>query len=125
VIDRQSALHTAAAVRHAVPGVRRVALVRRDGATFSDDGPAEDHDRFAGLVAATAEIAHRTSGALDLGGLHTCVVRAAEGTVLVTPVGTTWALAVVTEPQVNTVLLDRVLRPQVEHLIALDGGATG
>jgi predicted regulator of Ras-like GTPase activity (Roadblock/LC7/MglB family) len=125
VIVRQSALHTAAAVRHALPGVLRVALVRRDGSTFSDDGPAEDHDRFAGLVAATAEIAHRTTGALDLGGLHSSVLRAAEGTVVVTPVGTTWALAVVTEPQVNTVLLDRVLRPQVDRLLALDGGAAG
>ncbi len=125
MIIKRSVRQVAATVRHAVPGVLRVALARRDGTPFSDDGPDGDHERFAALVAAITELSARTSEAVRLGELRSSVVRSAEGTVLVVPVGSTWALAVVAEPQVNIVLLDRVLGPQAEHLIALDLGPRG
>jgi predicted regulator of Ras-like GTPase activity (Roadblock/LC7/MglB family) len=121
MIIRQNGLQVAASLRHAIEGIRRVILVQRDGTPFSDDGPEQDRDRFAALVVHCLEMAHHTAAGADLHGLATCTVRTDEGAVLVTPVGDRFALAVVVEPQVNLVLLQRAIAPQVENLLALDG----
>lgn len=121
MIIRQNGMQVAASLRHAVEGIRRVILVQRDGTPFSDDGPEHDRDRFGALVVACVEMAHHTAAGAELHGLATCVVRTDEGAVVATPVGDRFALAVVAEPQVNLVLLQRALAPQVEHLLSLDG----
>jgi predicted regulator of Ras-like GTPase activity (Roadblock/LC7/MglB family) len=121
MIIRQNGLQVAASLRHAIGGIRRVILVQRDGTAFSDDGPEHDRDRLGALVVHCLEMAHHTAAGAELHGLATCVVRTDEGAVLVTPVGERFALAVVVEPQVNLVLLQRAITPQVEHLLVLDG----
>jgi len=124
MIIRQNGLQVAATLRHAVEGIRRVVLVQRDGTAFSDDGPEHDRDRLAALVVACVEMAHHTAAGASLTGLATCTIRTEDGAVVATPVGDRFALAVVAEPTVNLVLLQRVLQPQVEHLLSLDGAAT-
>lgn len=131
MILRQNVAQVAAALRHSTPGIRRVALAHADGEPFADDltvgdpatdDPAADPVRFAALAAATVELAQRSSAVGGLGGVAAVTVRGPDSTLLVTPVGAAWVLAVVAEPQVNLVLLDRILGRQVEHLIGLDGG---
>jgi predicted regulator of Ras-like GTPase activity (Roadblock/LC7/MglB family) len=123
MIIRQNGLQVAASLRHAVEGIRRVILVQRDGTPFSDDGPERDRDRLGALVVASVEMAHHTAAGASLTGLATCTIRTDDGAVVATPVGDRFALAVVVEPSVNLVLLQRVMQPQIDHLLALDGGA--
>ncbi len=123
MIIRQNAQQAAASLRHAVPGIRRVVLVQRDGTPFSDDGPEHDRDQLAALVIAGVEMAHHTAAGASLTGLATFTVKTEDGAVVATPVGDRFALAVVVEAGVNLVLLNRAMQPQVEHLLALDGGA--
>ncbi|WP_158609657.1 roadblock/LC7 domain-containing protein [Cellulomonas triticagri] len=123
MIIRQNAQQVAASLRHSVAGVRRVTLVQRDGTPFSDDGPEHTRDHFAALVIAGVEMAHHTAAGAELTGLATFTVKTDDGAVVATPVGDRFALAVVVDPGVNLVLLQRAMAPQVEHLLALDGGA--
>lgn len=123
MIIRQNAQQVAASLRHSVAGIRRVTLVQRDGTPFSDDGPEHNRDHFAALVIACVEMAHHTAAGAELAGLATFTVKTDEGAVVATPVGDSFALAVVVDPGVNLVLLQRAITPQVEHLLSLDGGA--
>jgi predicted regulator of Ras-like GTPase activity (Roadblock/LC7/MglB family) len=123
VIIRQNAQQAAASLRHAVTGIRRVMLVQRDGTPFSDDGPEDTRDHLASLVIAGMEMAHHTAAGADLTGLATFTVRTDDGAIVATPVGDRYALAVVVDAGVNLVLLQRAMTPQVDQLLALDGGA--
>lgn len=109
MIVRQHALGVAATLRHEIPGIRRVLVARTDGLPFFDDGAAELHDSSAAVVATVLGIAQQSGLAFGLDGLEMTTVRGPAGSMVVYAVDDHHLLAVVTEPKVNLVLLDRVV----------------
>ncbi|KQR08503.1 roadblock/LC7 domain-containing protein [Cellulomonas sp. Leaf334] len=113
MIVRQHALQIAASVRRDLDGIRRVSVVRTDGRPFFDDpgdDPAgEGPDAVAAAVAGTVSYARRTGTALATGSIDAITVRGREATVVAQPLDDLHVLVVTCAPDVNLVLLGRVL----------------
>lgn len=109
MIVRQHALGVAASLRNEIPGIRRVLIARTDGLPFYDDGDASQHDSSAAVVATVLGIAQQSGMAFGLDGLEMTTVRGHAGSMVVYAIDDHHLLAVVTEPKVNLVLLDRVV----------------
>jgi predicted regulator of Ras-like GTPase activity (Roadblock/LC7/MglB family) len=109
MIVRQHALGVAATLRSEIPGIRRVLVARTDGLPFYDDGDPALHDSSAAVVATVLGIAQQSGMAFGLEGLEMTTVRGPAGSMVVYAVDDHHLLAVVTEPKVNLVLLDRVV----------------
>lgn len=113
MIVRQHALQIAASVRRDLDGIRRVSVVRSDGRPFFDD-PGEapagaDADAVAAAVAGTVSYALRTGTALATGSIDAITIRGREATVVAQPLDDLHVLVVTCAPEVNLVLLGRVL----------------
>nr|WP_240897656.1 roadblock/LC7 domain-containing protein [Kineococcus vitellinus] len=105
-----------------IPGVRRVLIARTDGLAFHDDGPESEHDAAAAVVATVLGIAERAADTAGLGAFSSTTVKGADGTLVVHAVDTSHLLAVVADPQVNLVLLDRLARRLVAELAGAEAG---
>ncbi|WP_421743098.1 roadblock/LC7 domain-containing protein [Cellulomonas sp.] len=111
MIVRQHALQIAAVVRRDMEGIRRVSVVRTDGRPFFDDpgDTGEDSEAVAAAVAATVSYARRTGTALATGAIDALTIRGREATVVAQPLDDLHVLVVTCGPDVNLVLLGRVL----------------
>ncbi len=113
MIVRQHALQIAATVRRDLEGIRRVSVVRTDGRPFFDDpgdGPAgADADAVAAEVAAVVTSARRVGSALATGPIDSLTVRGRDATIVAQPLDDLHVLVVTCAPDVNLVLLARVL----------------
>ena len=113
MIVRQHALQIAASVRRDMDGIHRVSVVRTDGRPFFDDpgeGTAgEDADVVAASVAGMVSYARRSGTALATGAIDAITVRGREATVVAQPLDDLHVLVVTCAPDVNLVLLGRVL----------------
>lgn len=123
MIVKQHVLRVSGALKRDVEGVRRVLIARTDGLAFHDDGPENDHESAAAIVATVLGIAERAAAANALGPFQVSTVRGADGCLVVYAVGGTHILAVVTDPRVNLVLLDRLALRLVGELVGAEGGA--
>ncbi|WP_432546192.1 roadblock/LC7 domain-containing protein [Kineococcus sp. SYSU DK004] len=123
MIVKQHALRVSAALRREIDGVRRVVIARTDGLAFADDGPEHDHEATAAITATVLGIAQRAAASSGLGDFRTTTVRGADGCLVVHAVDSTHLLAVVTDPMVNLVLLDRVAARLVGDLAGAEAGA--
>nr|WP_246281151.1 roadblock/LC7 domain-containing protein [Cellulomonas humilata] len=94
-------------------GIRRVSVVRTDGRPFFDDpgdtSTGEDSEAVAAAVAATVSYARRAGTALATGAIDTLTIRGREATVVAQPLDDLHVLVVTCGPDVNLVLLGRVL----------------
>ncbi|WP_432511120.1 roadblock/LC7 domain-containing protein [Kineococcus sp. SYSU DK001] len=122
MIVKQHALRVSGALKRDVDGVRRVLIARTDGLAFHDDGPERDHESAAAIVATVLGIAQRATAAGGLGPFQVSTVRGADGCLVVYGIGSTHILAVVTEPRVNLVLLDRLALRLVGELVGAEAG---
>lgn len=113
MIVRQHALQIAASVRRDLDGIRRVSVVRTDGRPFFDDPgdtpTGSDPDVVAAAVAGTVSYARRAGTALATGPIDAITVRGREATVVAQPLDDLHVLVVTCAPDVNLVLLGRVL----------------
>ncbi|WP_315096019.1 roadblock/LC7 domain-containing protein [uncultured Cellulomonas sp.] len=113
MIVRQHALQIAAVVRRDMEGIRRVSVVRTDGRPFFDDPgdppTGEDAEAVAAAVAATVSYARRAGTALATGAIDALTIRGREATVVAQPLDDLHVLVVTCGPDVNLVLLGRVL----------------
>ena len=122
MLVRQHAMHLSAAIRHAIDGVTRVVVARTDGVAFHDDGPEEDRENAADLAAAVLDLGRVAGRAYGLGGPVATTLRGPEGCLVTYEVDGLHVLGVVTEPTVNLVLLDRVVRREL--LVVAPGTAS-
>nr|WP_218885344.1 roadblock/LC7 domain-containing protein [Kineococcus aurantiacus] len=111
------------ALRRDIDGVRRVLVARTDGLAFHDDGPERDHESAAAIVATVLGVAQRASADHALGPFVQTTVKGADGSLVVYGIGTTHILAVVADPGVNLVLLDRLALRLVGELAGAESGA--
>ena len=117
MIVRQHALGVAASLRTEIPGIRRVLIARTDGLPFYDDGDPTLHDSSAAVVATVLGIAQQSGMAFGLDGLEMTTVRGRSGSMVVYAIDDHHLLAVVTDPKVNLVLLDRVVLRLIGGLV--------
>ena len=122
MIVKYHATRASLALKRDVPGVRRVLIARTDGLAFHDDGPEHDHDSAAAVVATVLGIAERAAATAGLGAFTSTTVRGADGALVVHAVDAAHLLAVVVDPQVNLVLLDRLARRLVAELAGAEAG---
>jgi predicted regulator of Ras-like GTPase activity (Roadblock/LC7/MglB family) len=118
MIVRQHGIGVAASLRAEIPGIRRVLVARTDGLPFYDDGDPTLHDSSAAVVATVLGIAQQAGMAFGLDGLEMTTVRGPSGSMVVYAIDDHHLLAVVTDPKVNLVLLDRVVLRLVAALVA-------
>ncbi|PRY17886.1 roadblock/LC7 domain-containing protein [Kineococcus rhizosphaerae] len=123
MIVKQHAIRVSSALTRDIDGIRRVIVARTDGLAFHDDGPERDHETAAAIVATVLGIAQRAAAAHALGAFVQTTVKAADGSLVVYGIGTTHILAVVTDPSVNLVLLDRLALRLVGGLVGAESGA--
>jgi uncharacterized protein len=123
MIVKQHALRVTGALKRDIPGVTRVMIARTDGLAFHDDGPERDHEAAAAIVATVLGIAQRAASANALGPFQQTVVKGTDGCLVVYAVNASHVLAVVTEPSVNLVLLDRLALKLVAELAGAESGA--
>ncbi|MEZ0492934.1 roadblock/LC7 domain-containing protein [Kineococcus sp. TBRC 1896] len=123
MIVKQHALRVSGALKRDIDGVRRVLVARTDGLAFHDDGPERDHESAAAIVATVLGIAQRAAAANALGGFVQTTVKGADGCLVVYGVNDGHVLAVVTDPSVNLVLLDRLALRLVADLAGAENGA--
>ncbi|NAZ77217.1 dynein regulation protein LC7 [Kineococcus sp. T13] len=122
MIVKYHATRVSLALKRDIPGVRRVLIARTDGLAFHDDGPESEHDAAAAVVATVLGIAERAADTAGLGAFSSTTVKGADGTLVVHAVDTSHLLAVVADPQVNLVLLDRLARRLVAELAGAEAG---
>ncbi|ABS04505.1 roadblock/LC7 domain-containing protein [Kineococcus radiotolerans] len=123
MIVKQHAIRAGTTLRRDIPGVQRVLVARTDGLAFHDDGPERDHESTAAVVATVLGIAQRAAADNALGPFLLTTVKGADGCLAVYAVGATHVLAVVTDPSVNLVLLDRLALRLVAELAGAETGA--
>jgi predicted regulator of Ras-like GTPase activity (Roadblock/LC7/MglB family) len=123
MIVKYHATRVTGALRRDIPGVRRVLIARTDGLAFADDGPERDHESAAAIVSTVLGIAQRAAAANALGQFQLTTVKGTDGCLVVYAVDSTHVLAVVTDPSVNLVLLDRLALRLVAELAGAEAGA--
>ncbi|WP_432540413.1 roadblock/LC7 domain-containing protein [Kineococcus sp. SYSU DK002] len=123
MIVKQHALRVSGALKRDIDGVRRVLVARTDGLAFHDDGPERDHESAAAIVATVLGIAQRAASAGALGEFVQTTVKGTDGNLVVYGIGSTHILAVVADPSVNLVLLDRLALRLVGELAGAESGA--
>jgi predicted regulator of Ras-like GTPase activity (Roadblock/LC7/MglB family) len=123
VIVKQHAIRVSGALKRDIPGVQRVLIARTDGLAFHDDGPERQHEATAAVVATVLGIAQRAAADNALGQFQLTTVKGSDGCLVVYAVNTTHVLAVVADPSVNLVLLDRLALRLVGDLAGAEAGA--
>lgn len=124
MIVKQHAMRVSGALKRDIPGLRRILVARTDGLAFHDDGPERDHESAAAIVATVLGIAQRAADANVLGPFQSTTVKGTDGALVVYAITTSHILAVVTDPSVNLVLLDRLALKLVADLAGAESGAT-
>jgi uncharacterized protein len=122
MIVKHHAINVAKSLHRDISGIRRVLITRTDGLTFYDDDPDSDHDSAAAIAATVLGIAHQSAFSFGLGGFQLATVRGPEGCLVVYAVDQRHILAVVTEPNVNLVLLDRIAMRLARELAEVESG---
>jgi predicted regulator of Ras-like GTPase activity (Roadblock/LC7/MglB family) len=123
MIVKQHAIRVSGALKRDIPGLRRILIARTDGLAFHDDGPERDHESTAAIVATVLGIAQRAADANVLGQFQLTTVKGSDGCLVVYAVNSSHVLAVVTDPSVNLVLLDRLALRLVADLAGAEAGA--
>ena len=123
MIVKQHAIRVSGALKRDIPGLRRVLIARTDGLAFHDDGPERDHESAAAIVATVLGMAQRAAAANVLGPFQLTSVKGTDGCLVVYAINTSHVLAVVTDPTVNLVLLDRLALRLVADLAGAESGA--
>ena len=123
MIVKQHAMRVSGALKRDIPGLRRILVARTDGLAFHDDGPERDHESAAAIVATVLGIAQRAAEANVLGPFQSTTVKGTDGCLVVYAISTSHILAVVTDPSVNLVLLDRLALRLVADLAGAESGA--
>ncbi|MGI4895982.1 MAG: roadblock/LC7 domain-containing protein [Janthinobacterium lividum] len=124
MIVKHHATRVMASLKRDIPGLRRILIARSDGLVFQDNGPERDHEAAAAIVSTVLGIAQRAAEANTLGGFQQTTVKATDGCLVVYAIDQTHVLAVVAEPSVNLVLLDRVALRLVGELATAETGGT-
>lgn len=100
-------------------------VARTDGLSFHDDAPDQDEGPAAVAAATVLAVGYQAVGAFTLGALQVTTVRGPDGCVVVYPIDARHLLTVVTDPNVNLVLLDRVAQRLAAELAKADEGTGG
>lgn len=122
MIVKQHALRVSGALKRDIDGLRRVLIARTDGLAFHDDGPDADHESAAAIVATVLGIAQRAAASNALGAFVQTTVKGTDGCLVVYGINAGHVLAVVTDPSVNLVLLDRLALRLVADLAGAETG---
>lgn len=122
MLVKHHAMNVAKTLRRDIPGIRRVLVARTDGLSFHDDAPESDEGPAAVAAATVLAVGNQASGAFTLGPLQVTTVRGPDGCVVVYPIDARHLLGVLTEPNVNLVLLDRIAQRLAAELAEAESG---
>ncbi len=91
-----------------------------DGLAFEDEGPDGNDEAMAAVVSTVLSVAQFATSTGSLGTFVSTNVRGANGCLVVYGIDQSHLLAVVTDPTVNTVLLDRLASRLVDELATVE-----